>query len=98
MPGPSAAFLLELEWLRQRLTCPPDLLVAGLDAGRGLRSIASVWPTVSVTRNYVPEVAKHVDRIDLAGGVSVRGQSDDPPAVLLERRIARAEALATSLR
>jgi hypothetical protein len=92
MVRPTIAFLRELAWLRTNLSEPPKLLVAGLDAGLGVESIASVWPTISITRNYVPEAAKHVDRRDLLDGRSVRERSDDPPSILLERRLARAES------
>ena len=94
MARPTNEFLLELEWLRDRVSRPPALLVAGIDAGSNMDSILNVWPTVSMTRNYVPEVAKHVDLRDLADGRSVRERSDDPPPVLLKRRLARAEASA----
>lgn len=94
MPRPTDAFLSELEWLLDQLPQPPDLLVAGIDAGANMDRIRRVWPAVSMTRNYVPEVAKHVDLRDLADGRSVRERSDDPPPVLLERRLARAEARA----
>lgn len=94
MPRPPIDFLLELEWLRDHVSRPPTLLVAGIDAGSNMDTIRGVWPTVSMTRNYVPEIAKHVDLRDLADGRSVRERSDDPPPVLLERRLARAEASA----
>jgi hypothetical protein len=91
MQRPTWAFLAELEWLRGQLRQPPDLLVAGLDIGRGLHAIAAVWPNIAMTRNFVPEVAKHVDVRDTPDDWTVRVSSDDSPAVLLERRILRAE-------
>lgn len=91
-PRPDRAFLLELAWLRQNVVCPPRLLVAGMDAGRGLERVRSVWANLTVTRNFVPEVAKHVDVWDGPSGRSIRGSSDDPPAVLLARRFTRLEA------
>ena len=90
-PRPGRSFLLELAWLRQNVAHTPRLLVAGMDAGRGLERVRSVWPHVTVTRNYVPEVATHVDVSDGPGGRPIRGSSDDPPAVLLARRFARVE-------
>jgi hypothetical protein len=78
-PRPDRAFLRELAWLRQNVVHPPRLLVAAMDAGRGLERVRSVWPDLAVTRNFVPEVAKHVDVLDGPGGRPIRGSSDDPP-------------------
>jgi len=91
-PRPDRSFLLELAWLRQHLVRPPRLLVAGMDAGRGLDRVRSVWPDLTVTRNYVPEVAKHVEVRNGPDGAPIRGTSDDSPPLLLARRIARLEA------
>ncbi len=52
-----------------------------------LARIVSVWPNICVTRNYVPEVAKHVDVRERPNGSLARCSSDDEPRVILERRI-----------
>ena len=96
MPSVGEEFCGQLLWLREQLPKPPRLLVAGIDAGRRADRLAAIWPELSVTRNYVPEVAKHIDLRDRADGTQVRDRSDDPPPVLLERRLARAEVLMSS--
>jgi hypothetical protein len=93
MPAVGEEFCAQLRWLREQLRQPPRLLVAGIDAGRRTDRLAAIWPELSITRNYVPEVAKHVNLRDRADGTQARDRSDDPPPVLLERRVARAEVL-----
>jgi Domain of unknown function (DUF4417) len=93
MPTPSEAFQDDLAWLREQLPKPPTLLVAGIDAGPRLDKLKAIWPELSMTRNYVPEIAKHVELRDLEDGTRVRERSDDAPSILLERRLERAEVL-----
>jgi Domain of unknown function (DUF4417) len=93
MPTPTEAFLAELAWLREQLPKPPTLLVAGIDAGPRLKKLVAIWPELSMTRNFVPEVAKHVELRERGDGTWVRERSDDAPSILLERRLERAEFL-----
>lgn len=92
LTGHALTFLGELAWLREQVTDPPRLLASGWDVGRRLERLLRVWPNTSVTRNYVPEVAQHVAVRTAEGGRMLRSQVDDPPRVLLERRLAIAEA------
>lgn len=93
MPTPGEAFQAELAWLREQLSKAPTLLVAGIDAGPRLKNLAAIWPELSMTRNFVPEIAKHVELREREDGTRVRERSDDAPNVLLERRLERAEVL-----
>lgn len=81
----------DLRSLRERLTTPPRLLVNGIDIGARLASVLAAWPELTITRNYIPEVAKHVDVLERRDGSLARVTSNDPPAVILERRVALAE-------
>jgi len=93
MPTPSETFQAELAWLREQLRNAPTLLVSGIDAGPRLKKLAAIWPHMSMTRNYVPEIAKHVDLRERSDRTWVRERSDDAPSMLLERRLKRAEIL-----
>ncbi|MBA2719249.1 MAG: DUF4417 domain-containing protein [Chloroflexi bacterium] len=91
LTGRVSAFLAELTWLREQITAPAHLLASGWDVGPRLERLRRVWPNLSTTRNYVPEVAKHVAVTRTANGRLYRQQVDELPRVLLERRLAMAE-------
>jgi hypothetical protein len=77
----------ELLALRQAVARPPRLLVNGIDIGALLGKVVGAWPEATITRNYVPEVAKHVEARERRDGSVARRSSDEPPNALLDRRI-----------
>jgi hypothetical protein len=87
-------FVPQLARLRHGISRPPRLLLNGLDIGTALASIARVWPEMTITRNYVPQAAKHIDARERLDGSIARMASDDTPSAILVRRIGLAEAWA----
>lgn len=81
----------QLGWLREHVVTPPRLLVSGVDIGARLAKVLLIWPELTITRNYVPAVAKHVDVRMRPDGSLARISSDDEPRLILERRIRLAE-------
>lgn len=79
--------LADLGMLRERLAAPTRLLVSGIGPTRDLARLLERWPDVTVTRNYVVEVAKHVDLARRADGSFARTTSDVTPAELLVKRV-----------
>jgi hypothetical protein len=79
--------LADIRDLRESLVATPHLLVSGIGPTRDLARLLEVWPDLSVTRNYVTEVAKHVDLVPRADGSFARVSSDRSPASLLVERV-----------
>jgi hypothetical protein len=83
--------LTDMRLLRERLVAPTRLLVSGIGPTRDLARLVERWPDVTVTRNYVVEVAKHVDLARRTDGSFARVSSDLTPAELLVKRVEMAE-------
>lgn len=83
--------LADLRSLRERLTSPTHLVVSGIGPSRDLARLIERWPDVTVTRNYVVEVAKHVDVSRRPDGSFARTSSDLDPTRLFVNRIEAAE-------
>src|SRR6185437_3815525 len=79
--------LAEVRELRERLGEPTRLLVSGIGPTRDLVRLLERWPEVTVTRNYVVEVSKHIDVARRLDGSYARMSSDAEPADLLVKRV-----------
>jgi hypothetical protein len=83
--------LTDMGLLRERLAAPTRLLASGIGPTRDLARLVERWPDVIVTRNYVVEVAKHVDLARRPDGSFARIASDLSLAELLVIRVETAE-------